>query len=159
MKFQRTLVLIKPKAVCRGLIGKIIARYEDKGFNIAALKLLHMTRQQAEKLYEVHKGKSFYESTIESMIISPIIAIVLAGFDAIEHIRNLNGSTHPLKASPGTIRGDFAMRIERNCVHSSDSKENAEREIAIFFEEDEILNYKNSAQAWEDQLPAPVMTE
>jgi nucleoside-diphosphate kinase len=157
MELQKTLVLIKPKAVSRGLIGRIISRYEDKGCNIAALKLLHMTKRQADELYGIHRNKDFYEDMVDMMTRSPIVAMVLVGFDVVEHVRNLNGDTHPLKAVPGTIRGDFAMRVQRNCVHASDSLENAEKEIPIFFDDSEILNYKNSAQAWEDQQPEPKM--
>ncbi|MCE1245875.1 MAG: nucleoside-diphosphate kinase [Firmicutes bacterium] len=148
MENERTLLLIKPDSVHRGLIGRIVARYEDKGFNIAAMKLMHMTQAQAEDLYSPHVGKSFYDRTIKFMTSSPIVAIVIEGMDAINQVRSFNGATTPSEAHPGTIRGDFGQRVERNCVHGSDSKESAEREIPIFFKNEEILTYNKCLSEW-----------
>jgi len=148
MEKQRTLLLIKPDSVHRGLIGKIISRYEEKGFNISAMKLIWMTRKQAEDLYSPHVGKSFYEPTVEYMTSSPIVAVVVEGFDAIDHVRKMNGATRPNEADPGSIRGDFGQRVERNCVHGSDSLESAEREISIFFKDEEIIDYERCISVW-----------
>ena len=148
MNRERTLLLIKPDSVHRGLIGRIISRFEDKGFNILAMKLLWMSKEQAEELYKPHKGKSFYKPTVEYMTSSPIVAMVVEGYDAINQVRKINGATRPNEAEPGTIRGDFGQRVDRNCVHGSDSPENAKREIPIFFKEDEILNYSRITQEW-----------
>jgi len=148
MKKERTLLLIKPDSVHRGLIGKIISRFEEKGFIIAAMKLLHLTRELAEELYAPHVGKPFFEPTVKYMTSSPIVALVIEGFDAINQVRKINGATRPDEADPGTIRGDFGQRVERNCVHGSDSEENAKREIAIFFKEEEILNYDRIISEW-----------
>ena len=148
MEKERTLLLIKPDSVHRGLMGKIISRYEDKGMNIAAMKLIWMKKEQAEELYAPHKGKSFYEPTVKYMTSSPIVAVVIEGYDAINIVRKVNGVTRSNEAAPGTIRGDFGQKVNRNCVHGSDSPENAEREIAIFFREEEILNYTRCISEW-----------
>lgn len=139
---ERTLVLIKPNTVKRGLAGKIISRFEDKGFTIEGMKLLSMSRAMAEDLYSPHKGKDFYERTISFMTSSPIIAMVIVGYDAVAQVRHMIGATDPREAAPGTIRGDMAQRIEMNCVHGSDSHESAAREIPIFFTEAEIHTFK-----------------
>jgi nucleoside-diphosphate kinase len=148
MNRERTLLLIKPDAVYRGLTGKVIVRFEDKGFNLAAMKMLWMTREQAEKLYEPHVGKDFFEPTVKFMTSSPIVAIVLVGLDVIKQVRKMNGATNPVEAEAGSIRGDFATHTSRNCVHASDSKENAEREIPIFFKESEIMSYTWIMDDW-----------
>lgn len=148
MEKERTLLLIKPDSVHRGLIGKIISRFEDKGFNIVALKLVHLKEEQARELYAPHFGKPFYEPTVKYMISSPIVALVLEGFDVINQVRAINGATKPNEAAPGTIRGDFGQRVDRNCVHGSDSPEGAAREIPIFFSPEEILDYERCIQPW-----------
>lgn len=148
MEKERTLLLIKPDSVHRGLMGKIVSKYEDKGLNIAAMKLIWMKREQAEELYAPHKGKSFYEPTVNYMTSSPIVALVIEGFDVINIVRLINGATRSNEALPGTIRGDFGQRVDRNCVHGSDSMENAAREIAIFFNEEEIIDYKRCISDW-----------
>lgn len=141
MEFQKTLLLIKPNAVKRGLIGKIAARFEDRGFIICGMKLLWMDKSQAEELYSPHKGKGFYDGTVDFMCSSPIVAMVIGGFDAIAQARRMMGATDPREAPPGTIRGDFGLLTGKNCVHGSDSKESSEREIPIFFNEKEVLDY------------------
>ncbi len=148
MDKEKTLLLIKPDSVHRGLMGKIISKYEDKGLNIAAMKLIWMKKEQAEELYSPHKGKSFYEPTVKYMTSSPIVALVIEGFDVINIVRLINGATRSNEALPGTIRGDFGQRVDRNCVHGSDSIENAAREIAIFFNEEEIIDYKRCISDW-----------
>lgn len=148
MEKERTLLLIKPDSVHRGLIGKIISKYEQRGFVIAAMKLIWMKTEQAEELYKPHRGKSFYEPTVKYMTSSPIVAMVIEGYDAVNQVRKMNGATCPEQADPGTIRGDFAQRVEFNCVHGADSVENAKREIAIFFDEEEILDYDRVIKDW-----------
>ena len=145
---ERTLLLVKPDAVMRGLVGKIIARFEEKGFKILGLKFLWMSRAQAEELYKPHVGKSFYEPTVKYMTSSPITAMVLEGYDCISQVRTLMGATRPVEAVPGSIRGDFAQRVDRNAVHGSDSAESAAREIPIFFKDDEIVKYTHHVEAW-----------
>jgi nucleoside-diphosphate kinase len=145
---EKTLLLIKPDAVQRGLIGTIIARFEHKGFAIEALKLLLMTKNQAETLYAPHKGKVFYEPTVAYMTSSPIVAMVINGEKVIEQVRKLMGATNPQDAAPGSIRGDFGQRIDMNCVHGSDSPESAEREIPIFFSNEEPVQYQLHMARW-----------
>jgi len=145
---ERTLLIIKPDAVQRGLIGSIIGRIEQKGFAIAGLKMLHMKRDQAETLYMPHRGKDFYEPTIAYMTSSPIVALVIRGIKVIEQVRTLMGATNPQNASPGSIRGDFGQRVDMNCVHGSDSLESAEREIPIFFAGNECIDYELAGSRW-----------
>jgi len=139
---ERTLVFLKPEAVLRGLMGEIIGRIERRGFTIAAMKLLQPARKQAEKIYEVHKDKPFYEPLIEHVTSEPVLAMVVQGPNVVSILRNMIGKTDPLEAQPGTIRGDFALDVQSNIIHASDSLENAKKEIAILFEPDEILDYR-----------------
>ncbi len=132
-QMNRTLVLIKPQAVDRGLTGKIVARYEEKGLKIIALKMCVADEKLLEKHYEEHIGKSFYSELINAMQQGPVIAIVLGGSDAVTAARVLNGATDPVKAAPGTIRGDFGLELENNVVHASDSIQSATREIKLWF--------------------------
>jgi nucleoside-diphosphate kinase len=141
---ERTFFCLKPDAIEKGLIGEIISRIERKGLEIIALKLVRVTRDQAERLYEEHRGKPFYEGLVEYITSGPSIPMVVRGVNAIRLMRNLSGATDPSEALPGTIRGDYAPGSPpgatiRNLVHASDSKEKAEREIAIFFKEEEIV--------------------
>ncbi len=145
---QRTLVLLKPDAVNRRLIGEIIARFERKGLKIAAMKLLWMDKNMAERHYEVHRGKPFYESLIDYITSGPIVAMVLEGDNAISVVRKMMGKTNGQEAEPGTIRGDYSMSVQNNLVHGSDSEESAEREISIFFSENEILEYRLVDEIW-----------
>ena len=139
---ERTLVFLKPEAILRGLMGEIISRIERRGLTIAAMKLLQPTRKQAEKIYEVHKGKTFYEPLIEHVTSGPVLAMVVEGPNAVSILRNMIGKTDPLEARSGTIRGDFAFNVQKNIIHASDSLENARKEIVILFEPDEILDYR-----------------
>ncbi len=136
---QRTFVAIKPDAVQRGLIGEIIQKFEKKGFKIIGLKLLQLDRKTAEKHYEEHVGKPFFENLVNFITSGPIVAMVLEGVDAVNAVRKLMGATNPVNADVGTIRADYAHTMERNVVHGSDSPESAEREIAIFFDEPELV--------------------
>ena len=138
---ERTLVLIKPDGVRRGLIGEIISRFEKKGLKIKALKMLWLTREKAEEFYSVHKGKPFFESLIRFMTSGPIIAMVLEGDKAISVVRLMIGPTDGREAPPGTIRGDYALSKQENVVHASDSPESAEREIRVIFSDEEIIDW------------------
>jgi nucleoside-diphosphate kinase len=145
---QQTLILLKPDAVQRRLTGEIIARFEKKGFQIAGLKIVQPTRELAEKHYAVHKGKPFYESLLGFLTSGPTVAIVLAGREAVAVGRSLMGLTDGAKAPPGTIRGDFAISVQNNLVHGSDSVENAAIEIALWFKPEELLSYENVDSKW-----------
>ena len=138
---QRTLVLVKPDAVQRGLAGEIISRLERKGLKISALKMLQMDRGLAEQHYAIHKGKSFFLGLVDFITSGPIIAAVVEGENAVEAVRRLMGETDPLKAAPGTIRGDFGLDIGQNLIHGSDSEANAKQEIDLFFSHSEILDF------------------
>ena len=139
--YQRTLAFLKPDAVVRGLMGEIITRIERKALLITALKLVQLTREQAEKLYEVHKNKPFFEKLVQHVTSGPILAMVIEGPNAVQTVRNLAGKTNPFEAAPGTIRGDYALDITKNIIHASDTPENAEREISILFQPEEIVEY------------------
>lgn len=136
---ERTFVMIKPDATSRGLIGKVIARLEEEGLRVAAMKMLLVDKATAERLYEVHRGKPFYDGLVEYITSGPVVAMVLEGEDAIARVRRVIGATDPAKAEPGTIRREFGLGIRENVVHAADSPENARREIRIFFKESEIL--------------------
>jgi len=128
-------------------MGEIISRIERKGLTIAAMKLLQPTRKQAEKIYEVHKGKNFYEPLIDHVTSGPILAMVIEGPNAVSVLRNMIGKTNPIEAQPGTIRGDLALNVQKNMIHASDSLENAKKEIGILFRSDEILEYRKPTEA------------
>lgn len=138
---ERSLVLIKPDAMQRGLAGTIISRLESQGLKLLALKMLHVDKVLAEQHYAVHKDKPFFPGLVDYICSSPIVTAVFEGSEAVEAIRKLMGATDPAKAEKGTIRGDFGLDIERNAVHGSDSVDNAQIEIKLFFTEDEIYNY------------------
>mgnify|MGYP002628715967 FL=1 len=138
MSLEKTLILVKPDGVARGLVGEVIARIEAKGYKISALRMLQADRSLLEKHYAEHQGKPFFEPLLEFMLSGPIVAIVAEGNRIIEGFRSLAGATDPTVAAPGTIRGDLARdqgtKVVQNIVHGSDSPESAAREIAIFFE-------------------------
>ncbi len=141
MATQRTLSLIKPDGLEKGLIGKIIARFEEKGLKPVAIKLLHLTVPQAEGFYAVHRERPFFKSLCASMTAGPILAMVLEGENAVLKNREIMGATDPKKADAGTIRKDFATDVEKNTVHGSDSPENAAIEIAYFFDQLQLHPY------------------
>ena len=138
---ERSLVLIKPDAMQRGLAGTITNRLESQGLKLIAVKMLHPDKALARQLYAIHRGKPFYESLVDYISSVPIIAAVFEGKGAVEVIREKMGATDPAKAEAGTIRGDFGLDIGRNTIHGSDSVETAEEEIKLIFSEDEIFNY------------------
>ena len=145
---ERSLVLIKPDAIQRGLAGEIISRLERKGLKIVAMKMLHMDKNLAQRHYAIHKGKAFFDDLVSFITSSPLIAIVFQGKNAVEIIRQMMGETDPAKAYRGTIRGDFGIDIGHNLVHGSDSLENASKEIDLFFSEEEIFNYDRELDTW-----------
>ena len=132
---ERTLVLIKPSGVARGLVGEIISRMERRGLTIKVARMLLVSREMAERHYSEHTGKPFYEELAENITSGPVFAMVVEGPSAVSIVRRMMGATNPLDAAPGTVRGDFGLSIRQNVVHSADSLESAEREIAIFFPE------------------------
>ena len=145
---QRTLVLVKPDAMQRGLAGEIIQRLERRGLKIVGIKLLHMDEALAKRHYAIHEGKPFFVGLIDYITSSPIIAAVFEGKDAVEAVRRTMGETNPVNAGPGTIRGDFALEIGRNLIHGSDSEENAKKEVALFFSPAELCSYARSTDRW-----------
>ncbi len=136
---ERTLSIIKPDAVAKNVIGKIIDRFETNGLRIAAMKKIKLSKEDAAKFYEVHKERPFFNDLVEYMTSGPVVVMVLEGENAVAKNRELMGATDPKEAAPGTIRADFAESIEANAVHGSDSLENAQKEIAFFFAQREIL--------------------
>jgi len=139
MAVERTLILAKADAVVRGLVGDVLARFERRGYTIVGLKLMHVTEEQAKRHYAEHEGKPFFAGLVSYITATPVVAMVISGEDAIEGCRTTIGATNPIKATPGTIRGDYGQTIGRNLVHGSDSAESAEREVAIFFRDDELF--------------------
>ena len=133
MAVERTLVLIKPDGVARGLCGEILARFERRGFRIRAARLLRVTRALARRHYAEHKGKPFFDDLVSFIGSGPTLALVLEGESAISVVRGMMGATNPLDSAPGTIRGDYALELTENVVHGSDSKQSAKRELELFF--------------------------
>jgi nucleoside-diphosphate kinase len=139
--------MVKPDGVQRAHIGDIITRIERAGLKIIAMKILQVTREQAEEHYSIHKGKPFYEGLIRYMTSGPSVAMVVEGWDSVKHARRLVGPTDPLDATPGSIRGDFGLDIRRNIVHAADSVENAKIEYSIYFDEEELILYTRIDEA------------
>ena len=140
MAVERTFSIVKPDAVAKNVIGEIYSRFEKGGLRIVASKMLHLTRDQAEGFYAVHKERPFYKDLVEFMISGPVMVQVLEGEDAIAKNRELMGATNPAEAAAGTIRADFASTVDENAVHGSDAQETAEQEIAFFFGEDGVCD-------------------
>ena len=145
---ERTLIIIKPDAVQRGLIGEIITRFERRGLRIAAMKLIHIDKALAGRHYAIHKGKPFYDPLIQYITSSPVVVMALEGNDAIEIARRTMGATKPAEAAPGTIRADFGLEIGRNLVHGSDGPDTAAIEVPLFFTEEETLSYTRDFDRW-----------
>jgi nucleoside-diphosphate kinase len=145
---ERTLIIIKPDAVQRGLIGEIVKRFERRGLRIVAMKLMQITTQLAEQHYAIHKGKPFYASLIDYITSGPVVVMVLEANDAIAIARRTMGATRPAEAAPGTIRADFGLEVGRNLVHGSDGPDTAAFEIDLFFDEDEMLSYTRDTDPW-----------
>ncbi|MBP1961964.1 nucleoside-diphosphate kinase [Paenibacillus aceris] len=145
---DKTFLMVKPDGVQRGLIGEIVKRFEQKGFQLIGSKLTMVSREQAEFHYAEHEGKDFYERLVNFITSGPVFAMVWQGDQVIPLSRTLIGKTNSLEAAPGTIRGDYAVHTNFNLIHGSDSPESAEREIGNFFKEDEILAYTKIIQQW-----------
>lgn len=145
---QQTLVIVKPDGVQRGLVGKILARFEERGFKIGALKMMQVSRALAEQHYAVHKGKFFYEGLVSYIGSSPVVVMVLEGHEAISAVRLMVGATRPWEAAAGTIRGDYAMMGLRNLIHASDAPETAASEIALWFKPAELAAYSREIDRW-----------
>ena len=145
---QQTLVVVKPDGVQRMLVGKIIARFEERGMKIVALKLMQPSREFAEKHYAVHRGKFFFEGLVQYICSSPVVAMVLEGHEVIDTVRKMVGKTRPWEAEPGTIRGDWAIMGLRNLIHASDAPETAGREIGQWFRPEELMNYPRDIDKW-----------
>jgi nucleoside-diphosphate kinase len=148
MILERTLVIIKPDAVQRGLIGEIINRFERRGLRIAGMKLMQIDESLAQRHYAIHKGKPFYEPLIRYITSSPVVVMVLEANDAINIVRRTMGATNPAEAAPGTIRADFGLEIGRNLVHGSDGPDTAAFEVPLFFGKDELLAYGRDTDRW-----------
>lgn len=154
MNIERTFVAIKPDAVQRGLMGKIITRFEEKGFKIIAMKMLEVTKEQAASHYAEHEGKPFYDGLVKFIMSAPIVAMVVEGIDAVAEVRHILGATNPSNADVGSIRADFSPIMSCNCVHASDSVASAEREMAIYFDVQKELctNWKTRMEIILDDL-------
>ncbi|MEO0540520.1 MAG: nucleoside-diphosphate kinase [Cyanobacteria bacterium P01_A01_bin.105] len=145
---ERTFIMIKPDGVQRGLISNIISRFESKGFTLVGLKLMAVSRELAEKHYAVHKERPFFSGLVEFIISSPVVAMVWEGDGVVASARKLIGSTNPLEADPGTIRGDLGVTIGRNIIHGSDAIETAQAEIALWFTETELASWEPTVKGW-----------
>lgn len=145
---ERTLVIVKPDGVQRGLVGEIVGRMERRGLKIAAMKMVQVSRDLAEQHYAVHKGKFFYEDLVKYITSCPVVAYVIEGHEAIKVVRAMVGSTRPYEANPGTIRGDLAMMGLRNLIHASDAPETAAAEIALWFKPEEVCTYSREIDRW-----------
>lgn len=145
---EKSLVLVKPDGVQRGLIGTVIARLEQRGLKLVAAKFIQIDRQLAETHYAVHKGEDFYNGLIQYIISAPVMAMVWEGLNAVEAIRQTMGSTQPTKAAPGSIRHDFALEVGRNLTHASDTVENGIKEINLWFPAHEIVEWQRDADRW-----------
>ena len=148
MTHERTFVMIKPDAFQRGLVGEIVSRIEDRGLKLVGMKLLVPSQEQGEKHYAEHSDEPFYEDLVGFITSGPAVPMVVEGENAVSVVRDMIGATDPAEASPGTVRGDLALDIGRNCVHAADAPETAEREISIYFDEDEIEAYERNDEAW-----------
>ncbi len=147
-KDERTLIIVKPDGVQRGLAASILARFEQKGLRLAALKVMQIDRPRAERHYAVHQGKPFYEGLVSFITSGPVVVGVLEGPSAIEATRTIMGATNPVTAAPGSIRGTYALEIGPNLIHGSDSPETARSEINLFFKPDEIVSYRRAVDQW-----------
>jgi nucleoside-diphosphate kinase len=145
---ERTLIIVKPDAVQRGLTGEIIRRFENRGLRIAGMKFILIGRELARRHYAVHEGKPFFPGLIDYITSAPVVVMALEGHQAVELARKTIGATRPMEAGAGTIRGDLAVEVGRNLVHGSDSVENAEKEVALFFSPDELIEWGRDTDRW-----------
>lgn len=145
---ERTLVIVKPDGVQRGLVGEVLRRFETRGLKIVALKLIEIDRALAERHYAVHKGKPFYEGLVNYITSAPVVVMVIEGPDVIATVRRIVGATKSNEAAPGTIRGDLALTVDRNIIHASDALDTAEIEVALYFATSEVIGYTRDLDRW-----------
>lgn len=145
---EKTLVLVKPDGVQRGLIGEIITRLERRGLKLCGMKFMQMSRELASAHYKAHEGKPFYNGLVEYITSGPVVAMIWEGKDAIQTVRTTMGATNPASAAPGTIRGDFAVEIGRNLVHGSDGADSAAYEGSLFFAPEELVTWERATDLW-----------
>jgi nucleoside-diphosphate kinase len=145
---ERTLVLVKPDGVQRGLVGEVIARLERRGLRLVAAKFMQVSKELAETHYAIHKGKPFYDGLISYIISAPVMAMVWEGPNAVAAVRQTMGATRPTEAAPGTLRHDFALEVGRNLTHASDEPANAEKEVALWFKKEELVDWKRAVDQW-----------
>lgn len=145
---ERTFIAVKPDGVQRGIVGEIVRRFETKGFTLVGLKLLQVSRELAEQHYDVHKERPFFPGLVEFITSGPVVAMVWEGEGVIASARKLIGATNPLSAEPGTIRGDFGVSIGRNLIHGSDAPETAQREIGLWFKDEELVSWQPTVTPW-----------
>lgn len=145
---ERSLVLVKPDGVQRALIGEVISRLERRGLRLVGAKFMQVSRELAETHYAIHKGKPFYDGLIEYIISAPVMAMVWEGPNAVAAIRQTMGSTRPTEAAPGSLRHDFALEVGRNLTHASDTVENGEKEAALWFKKEELVDWKREVDRW-----------
>ena len=145
---ERTLVLVKPDGVQRGLIGEVTSRLERRGLRLVAAKFMNVSRQLAETHYAIHKGKPFYDGLIAYITSAPVMAMVWEGPNAVAAVRQTMGATRPTEAAPGTLRHDFALEVGRNLTHASDEPANAEKEVALWFKKEELVDWKREVDKW-----------
>ncbi len=145
---ERTLIIVKPDAVQRGLVGEIISRFERRGLKIVGMKLMQIDDALARRHYSIHEGKPFFEGLIEYITSAPVVVMVLEGNDVIQIVRRTMGATNPAEAAAGTIRADYGLEIGRNLVHGSDAPDTAAREVALFFEDDELIPWERDVDPW-----------
>ncbi len=145
---ERTFVMVKPDGVQRNLVGEVIRRFEAKGFTLVGLKMMQVSRELAEKHYDVHKEKPFFGGLVDFIVSAPVVAVVWEGEGVVAAARKIIGATNPLTAEPGTIRGDYGISIGRNLIHGSDAIETAQREINLWFTEEELISWEPTITAW-----------
>lgn len=145
---ERSLVLVKPDGVQRALVGEVISRLERRGLRLVGAKFMQVSRELAETHYAIHKGKPFYDGLIEYIISAPVMAMVWEGPNAVAAIRQTMGSTRPTEAAPGSLRHDFALEVGRNLTHASDTVENGEKEVALWFKDEELADWKREVDRW-----------
>lgn len=145
---QQTLIILKPDVIQRGIIGEIITRLEKRGLRIAAMELRQLPRETVEQHYDEHRARGFFNAVVDYMSSGPVVTMVIEGADAIQQVRATAGATNPLEATPGTIRHDYAIGIGRNIIHASANETDAAREVALFFQPDQVISYSRAIDTW-----------
>lgn len=145
---ERTFIMIKPDGVQRGLVGDVVKRFETKGFTLVGMKFMAVSRELAEQHYDVHKERPFFQGLVDFITSSPVVAMVWSGEGVVASARKIIGATNPLTAEPGTLRGDFCIEVGRNLIHGSDAIETAQREIALWFSDAELVTWETHSKPW-----------